>query len=442
MTPLALFLRQMGYQVSGSDNQPFRMSGLLKEKGIQVFPDHRAEQVEKSQLVIYSTAIPSQNPEYQQAIQLNIRCINRLEAVSMLMSDQKMLSITGSYGKSTTTTFSVSFANQAGLNPSYLIGADLLDFSPAKWNRGATPWFVFETDESHPDYLHFTPYSCVLTNIGNDHLQNYQEKKENLEKALFGFITSIDPNGCIVLSQEAYHSLHQFHHCLPDRTIRCGTEEANHYRYAIEDCLFQNDHFETYFQLTVNGKTYSHLCLRMPGEKYVLDAVLAYALISESTGIFQSTDHFMHLPILDRRFQLKKQWGDSILIDDEGDSPDVILEVLRTAKKIFPEHTLVPVLQPHRFSRLKRLAKEYADALASLSDKIILLPVYSAGEDPIAGTDSSMLASQLSLIGFKGDIILAESHQASAEFIQEWKKDRCVFILLGPGDVWKVENAL
>lgn len=442
MTPLALFLQQMGYQVSGSDINPFRMSGLLEKNGIRVFPAHQAEHVEGFQLVIYSTAIPRQNPEYQRAQVLNIRCINRLEAISSIVRQQKLLSITGSYGKSTTTTFSVSFATMAKLDPSFLIGADLLDFSPARWNRGLSPWFVFETDESHPDYLQFVPFSCVLTNIGNDHLQNYQEKIENLEKALFDFISATHPQGRIILSQEAYQSLHRYHSSLPARIVLCGTDTNCDYRYVIEDCLCQGDHFETHFHLTVKGKTYQNLLLRMPGEKYVLDAILAYALISESAGTFLSPDLFMNLPLLDRRFQLKKQWSSSLLIDDEGDSPDVIEEALRTAKKFFPSYTIVPVIQPHRFSRLKRLFREYATVLAQHSDRVIILPVYAAGEDPIPGFDSSSLATLIRSMNYQGELLLAENHLKAAEMIQEWEKNRCVFILLGPGDVWQVENAL
>jgi len=393
-------------------------------------------------LVVYSTAIPEGNPEYTEAKRLRIPCINRLEAVSNLVSGKKLLSITGSYGKSTTTSFSAYFANLAGLIPSYLIGADLLTFLPAHWNRNQSDWFVFETDESRPEFLQYSPYGCILTNIGTDHLLNYQKDIRNLQDHLFQYLQKTNPEGCIVLSQDAYQSLSGKSCRFPCRDMVCGTDVSCQYRYEIINLQFQRDHFETTFHLSVHGKHYQNLVLRMPGEKYVLDAVLAYALVSEISGSTIDPASFGELPILDRRSQLKHTWKTSLLIDDEGDSPEVIKEVLLNVRNLFPNHIILPIVQPHRFSRLKSLLSSYAEVLTAYADEIILMPVYSAGENPIPGIDSSALAKQIVLQGFTGALTVVQTHEEAAEIILKRKQENIIFILLGPGDVWQVENAL
>lgn len=442
MTPLALFLRQMGYTVAGSDRQSFRMAAALQEAGIQVFPSHQAQQVIHSQLVIYSTAIPEGNPEFIEAKRLGIPCIDRLKAVSELVAGKRLLSITGSYGKSTTTSFSACFANIAGLTPSYLIGADLLSFLPAHWNQNQSSWFVFETDESRPEFLRYSPYSCILTNIGTDHLVHYQHDIHQLQDHLYHYLQKTDREGCIVLSQEAMESISPVPHAFKSRVLTCGTKTTCDYSYEIEGIRFEQDHFETSFTLTCHGISYPNLVLRMPGEKYVLDAVLAYALISESAGCKIDPACFRSLPVLDRRSQLKRAWDNAFLLDDEGDSPDVIREVLMNMRELFPKHRLIPIVQPHRYSRLKSLLQEYANVLSAHSDEILLLPVYSAGEDPIPGIDSSSLAKQILFNGFAGSLALVPSHQETAEIIRKRCHEKVVFILLGPGDIWQVEHAL
>ncbi len=442
MTPLALYLHQMGYVVAGSDIQSFRMADALQKAGIQVFTSHQADQVSHAQLVIYSTAIPEGNPEYKEATRLNIPCIDRLEAVSHLVSGKKLLSVTGSYGKSTTTTFSAYFAKLAGLTPSYLIGADLLTFPPAHWNRNQSDWFVFETDESRPEFLQYFPYGCILTNIGTDHLLNYQQDILRLQDHLYQYLLKTNQEGCIVVSQDAFQRLSLFSSRFPCRVLVCGTEASCQYRYEIVNLQFQQDHFETTFHLSVPGKRYQNLVLRMPGEKYVLDAVLAYALITEISGSTIDPDSFRSLPILDRRSQLKRVWKTSLLIDDEGDSPEVIKEVLLNVRNLFPDCTILPIVQPHRFSRLQSLLISYAEVLAAYADEIILMPVYSAGEKPIRGIDSSSLAKQIMLQGFTGVLTLVQTPEEAAEIIVKRRQENMVFILLGPGDVWQVEHAL
>jgi len=442
MTPLALLLQQIGFSVLGSDIQPFRMADTLRQSGIRIFTTHRPEQIGESRLVIYSTAIPEQNPEYKEAQRVGIPCMNRLEAISSLVSGKKLLSITGSYGKSTTTTFTAFFAQEAGIDPSYLIGADLLSFLPAHWNQDQSDWFVLETDESRPEFLCFSPYSCVLTNVGTDHLTHYQHDIQVLKDHLVQYLSSIDPAGCLVMSYEAYQSLSRHLPSLHRRVITCGTDPSCDYRYEIQDIRCLGDHFETSFHLKAKGEFYRNLSIRMPSEKYVLDALLAFALITDCAKKKLDPRLFEALPILDRRSQLKRAWNRSYLLDDEGDSPDVIKEVLINVHTLFPGFRVIPFVQPHRFSRLQNLMEEYADVLVSLSDEIILLPVYPAGEEPIPGIDSFALAKTIAAKGFLGPLTVLNTHQEAADWIHTHQTGNNVFILLGPGDVWQVDHAL
>jgi len=440
MTPLAIYLNQQGHQVAGSDLSDFRMRNALESKGIKVSLFHSSDNCKNADLLLYSTAIPKDNPEIKYAIENHIPILNRLEALRLFLKRKKIIAVTGSYGKSTTTAFTASILKYRGMNPSWLVGADLFLFPPAEYND--SEWMVLETDESKPDFLEFDPYSVLLTNIGNDHLPNYNNSQEKLANTFLQFIKRKNPAGKVYLNaDDPFISSFQQELDRKDYVL-CGKTKESDYSFQIVSTGYKNQKIKTVFDLTIPcGKTYK--CeIPMLGEKNVLDAVLAFALTVDLAGnADQCIQGFPLMPVMDRRFEICSDNGVSMVIDDEGDSPEVIYTVFENAKKLFPNKKIISILQPHRYSRLKNLFQEYVRIMVQGPDEIILLPVFSAGEEEIAGINSETLMKSIIEAGFSPNQIQSLSMDCTIHYLHTCIDKPYLIITLGPGDVWKVANA-
>lgn len=440
MTPLALYLKQVGYQVSGSDIADFRMRKKLESNGIKVSLFQKAENCIKADMLIYSTAIPKNNPEIAYALENNIPVLNRLEALKFFLKEKKIIAVTGSYGKSTTTAFTASFLKFSGINPSWLIGADLFSFSPAESND--SDWMVLESDESKPVFLDFNPYSVLITNIGKDHLPHYNNSQESLADTISQFMKRKHKDGKIYFNIDDPFTECFIKDLERKEYILCGKQNKADYFFQVDSIQYQNRKIKTIFKLTCPNRMIYTCEIPMLGENNVLDAVMAFSIACDlSKDTDQCLKGFSQLPVLDRRFEICSDNGISIVIDDEGDSPAVIQNVFENAKKIFPDKKIIAVLQPHRFSRLQNLFTEYVDSMFQGPDDIIILPVYSAGEEAIPGIQSEKLMNSIIEAGFNPLKIRTLSLQDSILYLQSYTQQPYLIITLGPGDVWKIADA-
>jgi UDP-N-acetylmuramate--alanine ligase len=442
MTPLALYLRESGFSVSGSDIEDFRMKDVLVSKGIKVNLCHNSANVPLDAYLIYSSAIPDNNIELLAARENNIPMFSRIEALKIITKDKKLIAITGSYGKSTLTTFISFVLEKANFNPSWIIGADLLNFNPAKSGEGKL--FVLECDESRKEFLDFNPFFTLLTNIGSDHLSNYENSKDNLYSSILSFLARTDKEGAIFLNNDDILTGRVFSDLGNKvKIIKCGKTSSSDYIYEVKSSFFDGRKIVTNFTIMEKDGSIFNSQINMPGERNVIDACFSYAVLIElGFDKKKARDILKILPTLDRRFEIKKVSNKCIIIDDEGDSPDVIENVLRDIKFYFPFKKIVAVVQPHRYSRLKSLFSEYVRVLAFYPNDLILLPVYEASENKIAGIDSFSLANAIVGKNFRGKIKVASDAFEAVDFCKVYLNIDCAIITLGPGNIWKITNEL
>lgn len=443
MTPLAIYLKDAGFDVTGSDIQDFRFKNVLLSKGIKVSIGHSSKNVSPDAVVIYSSALSSDNIELKTAKGQNNPIMSRIEALKEISKNKKLIAITGSYGKSTATSFISAILEGANLNPSWIIGADLFNFKPA--NIGSSDLFVLECDESKKEFLDFNPFFVILTNIGSDHLSNYENSKENLYITILSFLNRVKENGVIFLnasdpmSERIVNDLRGSN----KKIIKCGKTDNADYIYKIESSFFDHSKIITSFSVKEKDGSFFTAHINMPGERNVLDACFAYAVLVElgiNKEIAQSA--LNTLPILDRRFEIKHIGEKSIIIDDEGDSPFVIESVLKDAKYYFPDKKILSIVQPHRYSRLKSLFSQYVSVLSNYSDDIIITPVYEASESKIEGFDSFTLGNAIKNMSFKGRVEIVSSLSEAVNESKFYFKKDYVIITLGPGNIWQVADEL
>ena len=444
MTALAWLLRDLGWEISGSDLVDFRMRKKLEQKGITVHIGHSVDWLKHTAALIHSSAIPLDHLELNYARLQNIPIYERMEAIRSLLTQKKLVGITGSYGKSTCTTFVASMMQQAKLHPSWLIGADLMDFPPAKYSKDS--FLVLECDESKPQFLSLNPFVALITNVGKDHLHEYHYSSDHLAEAFFQFARRVPSTGTIIVCGDDTRLLelkNRINHC---KVITCGSDLSMDYSCQKVQTYWKDDAFSTHFDVCYQGGVLFNAQISMPGTKNAIDALMAYASIKAiSNEPIQALDasYFLSLPVMDRRMEIKGTYRDCLILDDEGDSPDVIRGGMQILRKLFPEKRIVAIIQPHRFTRLTHLMDDYVDAIHETVDDLVLMPVYAAGESYAPDrADSKLLAEKLKDLRFKGQIFLVNGCMEAVSAVHPYLLQQTVVVTLGPGDVWRVGDEL
>lgn len=395
MGGIAEVLLHQGYEVTGSDPSNNAMTQRLQGLCAKISQQHQAENILGADVVVVSSAITQDNPEVVAARQANIPVIQRAEMLAELMrSKSQGIAVAGTHGKTTTTSLVTSLLIEGGLDPTYVIGG-LLKSSGTHAHLGQTPFFIAEADESDASFLHLHPRLAIVTNIDADHLSTYGGDFTRLCATFVEFLHRLPPDGLAVV-------------CIDDpvvaRMLPCIERPVCTYgfdpRADIHISAFRAQGPQSQFTLTrrADGKAVT-VTLNLMGKHNALNAAAAYA-IANTLGVADDAVQraFSRFAGVGRRLQMYGELtipgGSVLLIDDYGHHPSEITVTWAGIRQAWPGRRLVVVYQPHRYSRTQELFGQFVTILAT-ADQLLLLPVYSAGEQPIAGADSSALCDAI-----------------------------------------------
>jgi UDP-N-acetylmuramate--alanine ligase len=429
MSGIAELLLNLGYEVSGSDLKPGPATERLSALGGKILAGHAAENVHDANVVVVSSAVRPDNVEVLAAKKLQIPVIPRAEMLAELMRLKYGVAIAGSHGKTSTTSMIATVLVHGGYDPTVVIGGRLNAFgSNAKLGKGE--FLVAEADESDGSFLKLSPTLAVVTNIDREHLDHYAGLAE-IQAAFTVFVNKVPFYGAAVL-------------CLDDpnvqailprverRILTYGTSNqadlvASHIEYRDFGCTYQ---------VRYRGNPQGTVALLTPGRHSVLNSLAAVAIgleleipvakIIAALGAFQNAD---------RRFQIKGEKAGVLVVDDYGHHPTEIMATLSAARSS-SDRRIVAVFQPHRYTRTQALGEEFALAFND-ADLVIVLPIYAAGEDPIAGVTASALADRIKKHGHR-DVTLAPDFPAALHILRERLQASDLLLTLGAGDVWKI----
>lgn len=362
MSALAQLLLAKGYKVSGSDLEENDEVKKLASLGIHINIGHRPENLPKKiHTLVYTLAIPKDNPELVEAKKRKIKIIPRTKALAELFADKIQIGIAGTHGKTTTTAMLASILLEAKLDPSFLIGGNLPGLGNARPGRG--PHFIFEADEYGEQFLDFNPVAAIILNVEPDHLDYYGNTK-NLKNAFRKFVSKISELGVLVVGID------------------------------VDEAIYK-DFKGTLFKVGENAST--KLKLKIPGKHNVFNAACAYAM-SLAVGIESITAEkaLSAYPGVERRFQIIRRDKRAILVDDYAHHPTEIKVTLTAAREFFPNKKIIIVFQPHQYSRTKNLLHEFAKELSN-ADEVILAPVYRV-------RDSNAAAASVTIEDLKDEI--------------------------------------
>ncbi|HEX8979571.1 MAG TPA: UDP-N-acetylmuramate--L-alanine ligase [Parasulfuritortus sp.] len=441
MSGIAEVLLNLGYQVSGSDAASNAVTQRLIGMGAKVFQGHAAENLAGADVLVISSAIKEDNPEVQAARAAQIPVVARAMMLAELMRFKQGIAVAGTHGKTTTTSLIASVLNEAGLDPTFVIGGKLLA-ADANAKLGTGEWLVAEADESDASFLHLSPVVSIVTNIDADHMETYGHDFERLKSAFVDFLHRLPFWGMAVI-------------CADDPVVRelLPRIEKPVLTYGTtDDCAIQavdirvEDGRMAFTALRNGSRSPIEVRLNLAGMHNVLNALAAIGVAWElqipDAAVQRALSGFSGVG---RRFQ---RYGDIslpdgrrfTLVDDYGHHPVEMRATLAAARGAFAGRRLVLAFQPHRYTRTRDLFEDFVQVL-SLPDALLLTEVYAASESPIVAADGRSLARAVRVAGKVEPVFVpevADLPAALADFVQ----DGDVVLTMGAGSIGQVPARL
>ena len=377
MSGIAQLLLGCGLKVSGSDLKESKITQELKKLGAEIFIGHNASNVQGAGLIVISSAIKEDNPEVVEAKSSGIPMIKRAQALSLLMQDKTVITVTGSHGKTSTASLVSYLLLEAGLFPTVAIGGILKNIDTNAC-FGTGEFFVAEADESDGSFLYYRPKYSIITNIDREHL-DYYKNFENEIKAFGEFLNKTEECGCVFCCADDINLMNILKDYKNRRILFGLNNSADIFPKNIElkgrisefDCFYKNK-FTDRFQLSLGGKhnISNALSVIALGIELGIDLKIIKKALTDYKGA-------------QRRLEVKFKDNDITLIDDYAHHPTEIKATLDALKYLNPKR-LIAVFQPHRYSRTQLLLDEFGKSFYA-ADYVIITDIYPASEPPIEG---------------------------------------------------------
>jgi UDP-N-acetylmuramate--alanine ligase len=425
MSALAQILLQRGIRVTGSDVSASQTTQSLEKLGAQIFIGHTKENLKSPSVIVYSTAVKEENPEVVQARLQGVPFLHRSELLDRLMQGYSPLLVTGTHGKTTTSSLLAHLFVDAGLHPAYAVGGVISSLN-SNGAHGEGNYFIAEADESDGSFLNYSPFGAIVTNIDNDHLDYWGTLKEMME----GF-------------QKFFQ-----HVSSPRHLFWCGDDERlaalkpKGFSYGFDEkndlCIrsFRQDGWKILFDLSFDGVDYNEIELPIIGGHNVLNASAVFGMGLQG-GIPEEKirSAFSCFKGVNRRAELRGEKGKIAIFDDYGHHPTEIFATLRAVKNAIGQRRLVVAFQPHRYTRTRDCLNEFGPAF-EYADHLFLTDIYSAAEAPIEGVTAQAVLNAIQRQSAV-DVRYA-SRRTLPEALVRFLKPHDILITMGAGDITQV----
>ena len=430
MSSIAEVLMARGYRVSGSDLHLSPVTERLQELGATVHEGHAAEHVTDADVVVYSSAVKAaENPETREAERRRMPLIRRAEMLGELMRAKYGIGIGGTHGKTTTTSMTGLVVQEGGFDPTIIVGGKVAVFD-SNAVSGEGDIIIIEADEYDRTFLRLTPVLSVVTNIEADHMDIYKDL-DDIKGAFVQFANSVPFFGAAILCLDdptIREVLSQIHR----RVITYGTSRQAQIRAEGIEQAGRVTRFGVMHDATLLGE----ITLHAPGLHNVQNALASIAVGLELDIPFAKIQSAIAaFTGVDRRFQIKGEVGDLIVIDDYAHHPTEIEATLEAAATGWPERRVVAVFQPHLYSRTRDFQEEFARAFYD-ADVLVITEIYGAREEPIPGVTGRLLADLAARYGHR-DVRFLSDASAVPEYLSRITRPRDLVITMGAGDIWK-----
>lgn len=409
MSGLARFFLHEGKQVSGTDTTETSLTQALQKEGVEISYEQNGNFIvqDTTDLVVYSEAVPANNPELQKAKELKIKTVNYFEALGMVANAYYLIAVSGTHGKSTTSAMLVDILEEAGYDPTAIIGT-IRKKTGSNFRSGKDKYCIVEACEYKRDFLTLKPDVLIITNIEYEHVDYYKDLAD-VQSAFNALAKKVPKDGAVVALCD-------------DSSIAPALEgiqaQAINYRKSLDVAKE----------------------LQLPGFHNRLNAAAARAVagfigisqesVDTALGAFTGTK---------RRFEYKGEINGAAVYDEYAHHPTEITASLDAARQRHPDKKVIVVFQPHTFSRTKELLDEFAQALAK-ADQVILAPIYAAREQNTSGITSYELAQKIAQQN--KNTLYMETLQEIEAYIRKQVSEGDIVMVTGAGDITKLAEAL
>lgn len=434
MSGIAEVMKNLGYQVQGSDVADSYVVQGLRDKGIDVAIGHRAENLGNAAVVVVSTAIKRGNPEVDLALERRIPVVRRAEMLAELMRLKSTVAVAGTHGKTTTTSMVAALLDAGGIDPTVINGGIINSYG-SNARKGEGEWMVVEADESDGSFLRLDGTVAVVTNIDPEHLDHYGSF-DKVKDAFVEFVENVPFYGAAVLCLDHPEVQAIIPRVRDRRVVTYGFSAQSDVRAVNVTPIPGGNRFEAIIRQRDGGiRSIEHIDLPMPGRHNVQNALAAVAVALE-LGIDDAAirEGFARFAGVKRRFTRVGEVDGAVVIDDYGHHPVEIRAVLAAAREGV-QGRVIAVVQPHRYSRLGALMDEFQSAFND-ADMVYVAPVYAAGEAPVEGVDATSLVTGLKRRGHRSAQETSGSEQLASQ-LAEVVGPGDMIVCLGAGDITK-----
>jgi UDP-N-acetylmuramate--alanine ligase len=433
MSGIAEVLLNLGFVVTGSDLAASDVTHRLVRLGAAIHEGHAAEWVQGADVVVYSSAVRPENVEIRTARELHIPTIPRSEMLAELMRLKVGIAVSGTHGKTTTTSMIGAILQRANVNPTLIVGG-IVRALESGVKMGSGELLVVEADEFDRSFLKLTPTLAVITTIEPEHLDTYIDLA-GIQDAFVEFANKVPFYGSVIVCGDE-PNITAILHRLKRPIVSYGFGEGCDFR--IQDLVFRSNH--SCFRVDGGKETGKLFELQVPGRHNVLNAVAAIAIADElDVPVDITREALAEFSGVHRRFEIKGETNGVVIVDDYAHHPTEVASTLKTAKTCWPDRRLVALFQPHLFTRTRDFAHDFGSVLA-LADVILLTDIYPSREKPIPGITSELIAQAAASAGAH-DIQLIGSENL-ADSVRKVIRPGDALVVMGAGSITRVAQEL
>ena len=432
MSSLALIMNGLGFKIQGSDISFNKNIENLKNKKIPIFLSHNKKNLNKSTILVISSAIKKNNPEILEAKKLNLPIYSRGEMLGHIVSLMRNVVVTGSHGKTTTTSLLSSIFGQAKLDPTIINGGVINSFGNSA-RLGKSNWCLIESDESDGSFLKIPFTYSIVTNIDKEHLDYYKSFK-NLKYKFCEFVEKTPSLGKAFICIDEKHNNEILNKIKNKNFYTYGTnKKAN---FHIHNIMQSKKYSKFDLKIKIPGKITYLKNIKIPiiGLHNIKNAASAVA-VSFSIGINKNIikKGLIKFKGVQRRFNFLFEKNKAIFFDDYAHHPTEISSVLEGVKNVYKKKEIICIFQPHRISRVKNLKMEFSKCFIK-ADTVLLCPIYKAGENINLGFSYNSFAS-LIIKNSKVNLICIENEEKLRMFLKINAYGNKIYIGMGAGSI-------
>ena len=439
MSGIAEVLLNQGYQVSGSDIKASPSTNRLAALGSKIHIGHDQAHIKDAEVVVVSSAIDRENPEVAKALEQRIPVIPRAQMLAELMRFKQGIAVSGTHGKTTTTSLAAAVLAESGFDPTYIIGGKL-NQADNNARLGDSEYMIAEADESDASFLVLKPMIAIVTNIDADHMSTYDGDFEKLKQAFVQFLQNLPFYGLVIANSDDL-VINEILPTVGRTVITFGLDSQADYR--ARDVVM--DGLETRFRVERPRKDDLEISLSLPG-KFNVSNALAIVALSDHLGVDEEAlkKALSEFQGVGRRFELAGsilREGERIpVIDDYGHHPRELEVTFDAVRQAYPGKRLISVFQPHRYSRTRDSFDDFVSVLMT-ADELVLMPVFPAGEQPIVGAESKDLAQMIRRFGRCQPVVEKDFAQI-IERVESLLQPNDVILIQGAGSIGQLPNEL